>query len=117
MTIKSECYALLQAVVVARDILCRAPTCDRYASASHHIFPRANLSTAFDPHYAIGLCVNCHVPWAHAKPDQFRQWVISWMGEDEYYFGLRKSHSIVKDVNYAEIREGLKRILAAYKKA
>jgi len=68
------------------------------------------MATAFDPRYVIGLCVDCH-RWAHAKPAQFTDWVISWMG-DEYYFGVRKSHTVVKDVNYIEIREGLKRILA-----
>ena len=114
---KSDCYALVQEIACARDRLCRGPGCSNLATSGHHIYKRNRLATAFDPQYIVGLCNDCHVPWAHAEPDQFTQWVISWMGEDEYYFGLRKSNTVVKDVNYIEIREGLRRILAAYKKA
>ncbi len=110
---KHDCYALLQQVVVARDRLCRAPGCCGLATAGHHIFKRDRLATAFLPKYAIGLCINCHIPWAHKEPDQFTEWVISWMSEEEYYAGLRLSHTAVKfldyDAIYQSLREELKK--------
>ena len=114
--IKKECYALLQQIVKKRDILCYGPACESLVTSGHHMYSRSDMATCFDPRYTISLCVDCH-SWAHKKPAQFREWIISWMGEDEYYFGLRKSNSTVKNQNYIEIREGLKRILVAYKKA
>lgn len=108
MKTKSDCYALLQEVVTARDRLCRAPGCCGLSSAAHHIFGRGNLTTAFNPRYAIGMCLKCHVPWAHAKPVQFKEWVISWMGTDEFYSALRLSNMVIKHHDYDKIYKDLR---------
>jgi hypothetical protein len=115
MSAKLDCYRLIQEIAVARDIFCRAPGCSEYATAGHHIYGRTNLSTAFDPRYVLGLCVQCHVPWAHKNPDEFKEWVIRWMGEDEYEYGHQLSLTIAKHVDFHWIRDNLKLELAKYK--
>ena len=114
---KDDCYSLIQEIAVARDGLCRAPGCCQIATAGHHIFGRKNMATAFNPRYALGMCVDCHVPWAHKEPDQFNEWVISWMGEEEYYAALRLSNSVCKHQDFKQIRAALLEVLKKYKKA
>lgn len=116
MSAKNDCYRLIQEVVVARDIFCRAPACGRLSSTGHHLYKRDRLATAFDPRYVIGLCNDHHVPWAHKEPNEFREWVISWMGEDEYYAGLRLSNTTVKQQDFEQIREYLREKLLEIKK-
>ena len=113
--LKSECYALVQAVVCARDIFCRAPGCCNLATAAHHLYKRDRMATAFNPRYVIGLCNDCH-SWAHAEPDEFREWVISWMGADEYEYGHQLSLTVARHVDFEGIREQLRVELGKYKK-
>lgn len=103
MSTAKDCYALLQAIVTRRDPFCRRPGCHRPTSAGHHIFKRDRMASAFDPQFCVGLCAHCHTSWAHGQPDEFRAWVIGWMGESEYYDALRTSHSIVKHQDLNEI--------------
>ena len=112
--VKKDCYALVQEIVVKRDIFCRAPGCYELASAGHHIFGRNNLSTAFNPRYVLGMCVLCHIPWAHKEPKEFQEWVIRHMGEETYYEGLRLSNTVVKHQDFKQIRDQLKQELAKY---
>lgn len=117
MSAKNDCYRLIQEVVVARDVFCRAPGCGRLSAAGHHLYKRDRLATAFDPRYVIGLCNDHHVPWSHKEPNEFREWVISWMGEDEYYAGLRLSNTTVKHQDFEQIRECLREKLLKIKNA
>ena len=114
MATQADCYKLVQQVVTARDRFCRAPGCSALSSAGHHIFPRARLATAFHPLYVIGLCAACHIGWAHGRPEEFLQWVVSWMGEGNYYAALRLSNTVVKNQDYDEIAAGLKNALTMY---
>lgn len=72
------------------------------------------MGTAFNPRYAIGMCAGCHVPWAHGEPVEFQNWVISWLGEDEFYAALRLSNTVVKNQNFNDIRDFLRLELAKY---
>jgi hypothetical protein len=105
-SIERECFALMQMIAVARDILCRAPGCWQSATAGHHIFGRG-AAVAFDPRYILGMCALCHVPWAHARPKEFDEWVQSWMDKHEYAEGVRLSQSIAKHLDYKKIKETL----------
>lgn len=111
---KEDCYNLVQKIACARDKSCRAPGCSYPSTAGHHFFKRDRLATAFDLRYVWGMCLGCH-GWAHRQPDQFREWVISTIGENEYYTGLRLSHTVVKNLDYEEIRDGLKAISVRFK--
>lgn len=112
--IKKECYSLVQAVVCARDIFCRAPRCSNLVSAAHHLHKRDRIATAFNPKYLIGLCVDCH-GWAHAEPGEFREWIIMKIGADEYEYGHQLSLTIAKHVDFEQIRNFLKQELGKYK--
>jgi len=50
----------------------------------HHIFgKKAHPATRWEISNGISLCYHCHVS-AHASPEDFRRWVISWLGEEKY---------------------------------
>jgi hypothetical protein len=50
----------------------------------HHIFGKAaHPSTRWEISNGVAVCYHCHVS-AHASPEDFRRWVLSWMGEREY---------------------------------
>ena len=49
----------------------------------HHIFTKIRLSTRWKLENGVTLCIHCH-RWAHSAGEEFRAWVISWMGQKEY---------------------------------
>lgn len=67
-------------------------TCQKCGSTqkqlnSHHIFSRSHKSTRWDIDNGITLCVSCHKfnnGSAHKDPEQFRTWIISIIGQNEY---------------------------------
>lgn len=113
MSIKQDCYALVQEIVVKRDVFCRCPGCSNLAGAGHHLFKRDRMATAFETRYVIGVCVECH-EWARAEKNEFTDWVISWLGE-EYWEALRLSNTTVKHQDFKQIRDNLKVELLKYK--
>lgn len=110
---KSDCYALIQAIVVARDKFCKGPGCSNLATSGHHLYKRDCMATAFNPHYVIGICVNCH-GWAHRHPTEFRQWAIYLFGEEDYFAGLKLSKTTCKYQDFNKIRDNLKEILKGF---
>lgn len=62
----------------------RCRRCGRERVFHHHIFgKKAHPATRWNPDNGISLCFVCHRN-AHASPEDFRRWVLSWMGEREY---------------------------------
>ena len=49
----------------------------------HHIFTKQRLSTRWLMDNGVTLDFYCH-RWAHSAGEEFRAWVISWMGQKEY---------------------------------
>lgn len=65
-----------------RDGMCRR--CGKVSPIfNHHIFSRKHLSTRWTPENGIALCVSCHRK-AHGDPEEFRDWVMLWMGIVNY---------------------------------
>ena len=64
---------------------CRWPQCGRTTLlGNHHIFgKKAHPSTRWTMENCICLCFFCHRN-AHASPEDFRRWIIGWMGEKAY---------------------------------
>lgn len=62
----------------------RCRKCNRESVYHHHIFgKKAHPSTRWVLQNGISLCFHCHRD-AHASPEDFRRWIISWMGEKSY---------------------------------
>lgn len=115
MSAKNDCYALFQQVVIARDVFCQRPGCNNGLISGHHLFPGSGkAATDFLPEAGIGLCVDCHVPWGHRKPNEFRAFIIDRMG-DRYYELLWLSETVCRNVDYKEVREGLREELKRLK--
>ena len=62
----------------------RCRKCGRERVYHHHIFgKKAHPATRWVLENGISVCFFCHRD-AHASPEDFRRWVIGWMGEPEY---------------------------------
>jgi hypothetical protein len=57
--------------------------CGREKVSHHHIFTKVRLTTRWDLSNGLSLCFYCHRN-AHAAAEEFRAWVVSWMGQKEY---------------------------------
>jgi hypothetical protein len=66
------------------------------------------LSTRWDIDNGISLCLPCHLYWAHAKYEEFREWVINeTIGPDKFEILREKAFTIKKWTN-EELKELLK---------
>jgi hypothetical protein len=107
---RDDCYRLIQEVAVKASGKCQRPSCHNPAHCGHHIFKRDRLATAFRPDCVVGLCIACHYEWAHGEPDEFRDFMIARMGE-RYYELQRLSNSVVRNFNFIQCRNDLRRML------
>lgn len=81
--------------VRTRDPICRiclvTPTKD-----NSHFWGRGNSATRFDPKNCIGLCRPCHDKYEHLKNYEYREWMLKWLGADEYNLLERRARSFKK---------------------
>jgi hypothetical protein len=104
--IERECYALVQEVVVARDVSCMRHNCMKPSVCGHHLFKRDRMATAFLTDAIIGFCAEDH-QWAHKHPRDCRELAIEILAER--YFELeRLSRTVCKNVDYKAIRDRLR---------
>ena len=73
--------------------------CQRCGSSSsscnwHHIFSRRYIITRWDEDNLLLLCFGCHFNYAHSKIEEFRDFVISKMGEGKYMLLKQKALSV-----------------------
>lgn len=67
----------------------RSKTC-----SPHHIFSRRYLNTRWDEENLLFLCFPCHFNFAHSRVEEFRDWILSWMGEVKYMLLKKKALSV-----------------------
>jgi hypothetical protein len=106
---KQECYALIQEVAVKQDPVCRHPRCYKPSVVGHHIFKRDRLATAFLPIAVWGACDDHHKFW-HAHPAAFKRLAVRILGP-MYYDLQRLSYTVVKNMDYGEVKRKLTEIL------
>ena len=114
MGAKEDCYRLAQEIVVKRDVFCQRPGCNALADCGHHPFKRDKMGTAFMTEIMVGLCTRCHTGFAHGKPEEFKKFLIERLGRDKYCDARRLSNEVVKNLDYAKIREKLRERLAQH---
>ncbi len=92
--------------------ICRK--CGRDQVGNHHIFGKAaHPATRWELDNGLSLCFFCHRD-AHASPEDFRRWVLSWMGEAAYeaLYVKAQMRTSFKEVDLEwmlkELRGGLK---------
>lgn len=78
-----------------RDEWCRRCNIKR-SSDNSHFWGRSNSATRFDPKNCIGLCRPCHTKWEGQKKGDYKQFMIEWLGIEEYKLLENRANSIVK---------------------
>lgn len=90
-------------LVIARDGgICQK--CDKPGNNPHHIFYRTKLGSKHLLENGITLCERHHVPWAHAYPIEFTEWVIGKIGVETFNVIQDASTAIKIDLEEAEER-------------
>ena len=113
MSAKDDCYKLMQEIAVTRDVVCQRPECGRPAECGHHLFKRDRMATAFLPEAVVGVCTQDHVGWAHAKPNEFKKFMVNYMG-NRYHKLSKLSTTVCKYQDYNIIRSKLRECLRGY---
>ena len=98
----ARCDKLWSKLVVERDQgICQK--CGRLTENPHHVFVRDKYGTRWVLENGINLCAEeCHVPFAHAKPEAFMAWWSFKYGEDAYLRLLASSLEMKIDLDKVE---------------
>lgn len=68
----------------ARDGKCmRCGSIDKKLDCSH-FWKRGDSGTRFDRNNCIALCRDCHTIWEHQKNNEYKDFMLNWLGEVEY---------------------------------
>lgn len=70
--------------VKLRMPVCIVPNCNKPSKNAHHIFTRSIISTRWYLGNGVGLCLGHHIFLAHKKPEQFRDIIMAYMGEESF---------------------------------
>lgn len=107
---KKELDTLFSRFIRNRDSICQK--CLRTkATQAAHIFSRGRLSTRWDKGNAIGLCLYCHIYWAHREPVEFTLWIINRIGKARFVGLQRKSEKIYDPSDFPKDYEKIKKRL------
>jgi hypothetical protein len=77
--------------------------CGKPAENPHHVFYKTKKGSRWLLENGINLCENCHVPWAHAEPEEFMEWWILRVGLDTYLMVKNESMKIKPDLDEIEV--------------
>jgi hypothetical protein len=92
-----DCDKLWSKVVRQRDgNECVIEGCHADSCHAHHVFSRKNISVRFDISNGISLCFKHHFHWAHTNYEEFRDFIIGWMGKKEFELLKAKSNLVQK---------------------
>ncbi len=58
-----------------------------------HFWGRGHSSTRFDPENCIALCGMCHSEWEHLKNNDYKLFMIKWLGQEKYDALEKKARS------------------------
>jgi hypothetical protein len=105
--LKKDCDALIQAIAHKKHPWCQMPGCSLPTSAGHHLFPRRNMATRFNPLCLISLCAGHH-DYAHRHPVSFKA-IVKELIVDEFDALEAMSGMTVqfRDADYKRIKEAL----------
>jgi hypothetical protein len=74
---------LFSKYIRTRDPLCKRDKCGPATDCSH-FWKRGDSGTRFDPHNCIGLARKCHVIWEKQKNNEYKDFMVTWLGQEEY---------------------------------
>jgi hypothetical protein len=80
------------------------------SQVGHHLFKRDRLATAFLPKAVWGMCHDHHGYW-HKHPKEFRAEAMRIIGYVKYWRLYLLSQTVVKNVDFKDIRAKLKKEL------
>lgn len=103
----------LWAIVVKQRDGYQCVVCGKDPVSAHHIFSRKNHSTRWEISNGVSLCFWHHLRWAHVEYEQFRDFVMAWMGKREFEAIKERAARIEKYTiaDLIDIRDKLKRMV------
>lgn len=77
--------------------------CGRFAENPHHVFLKRYMGSRFLLKNGVNLCEYCHVPWAHARPEEFMEWWIDFVGMEVWEHVRMKAMELKVNIEGLEI--------------
>ena len=78
-----------------RDKLCRRCKIKR-AKDNSHFWRRGHSGTRYDFNNCVGVCRPCHDIWEHQKNNEYKDFMLSWLGEEEYNLVEKRARGFKK---------------------
>ena len=70
-----------------------------------HYWVRNNSGTRFDPMNCIALCRECHTIWEKRRNNEYKQFMLDWLGKKDYDLLETRARSFKsRDVAVAEFK-------------
>ena len=70
--------------IINRDKKCLRCGSTQMLTCSH-FHGRANYATRFEPLNCVTFCISCHDIFESKKSGAYMDWMIDWLGEDEFF--------------------------------
>ncbi|MBR1146688.1 HNH endonuclease [Bradyrhizobium sp. AUGA SZCCT0431] len=67
-----------------RDGMCRRCKRTGIGLDNSHYWRRDMKRTRFDPKNCIALCRDCHTAWERHQNNEYKAFMVEWLGRDEY---------------------------------
>lgn len=77
-----------------RDKECRRCFSKVKALDNSHYWGRGNSGTRFDPKNCVALCRDCHTIWERQKNLEYKEFMITWLGQIEYDLLERRARTV-----------------------
>lgn len=80
----------------ARDGKCRRCLRTDIPLDNSHYWRRDMKGTRFDPNNCVALCRDCHTYWEKQQNEEYKQFMVDWLGEAEYQTLERRARGFKK---------------------
>lgn len=78
-----------------RDGCCKSCGTTERLTCSHY-WRRGHSSTRYDPLNCIALCVDCHSIWENTKNREYKDFMLDWLGEEQYLVLEHRARTFMK---------------------
>lgn len=102
--------------IINRDKKCMNCGSTQMLTCSH-FHGRANYATRFEPTNCVTFCITCHDIFESKKSGAYMDWMIDWLGEDQFMVldhiskmdiskidSLKIAHNLLKKVENSDIQ-------------
>jgi hypothetical protein len=83
----------------ARDGKCRRCGSSSKPLDCSHYWKRGDSGTRYDPLNCVAVCRDCHTIWERQQNNEYKAFMVDWLGQEEYDALERRARTFKKRVD------------------